>query len=178
MEISVREAVPADAAALARVHVDTWRTAYAGILPDEFLAGLSYLNSESNWSQALTAIRPGESVLVAETAAGAIVGFANGAPERESDPLFRGEIYSIYLLAAYQRMGVGRRLFTALAQRLRQDGLESFLLWVLKDNLPARRFYEALGGTYLAEKTITIGESDLIEVSYGWRDIADITGEA
>ncbi|MYB75963.1 MAG: GNAT family N-acetyltransferase [Chloroflexi bacterium] len=174
----IRKASTQDAAAIARVHVNTWRTTYAGILPADFLAGLSYANSESNWSQALTADRPGESVFVAETDAGEIVGFANGAPERESDPLYRGEIYSIYLLAAYQRMGVGRRLFTALAQRLRQDGLESFLLWVLKDNLLARRFYESLGGTYLTEKTITIGETDLIEVSYGWRDIVDVTGEA
>ena len=118
-------------------------------------------------------------MFVAETEAGEIVGFANGAPERECNPLYRGEIYAIYLLAAYQRMGVGRRLFSAAARRLHKAGFDAFLLWVLKDNLPARRFYESLGrDVYLTEKTITIGETHLIEVSYGWRDTADITGEA
>lgn len=178
MEICIREATPKDAAAIARVHVDTWRTTYAGILPADFLADLSYVNSETNWSHALMAARPGESVFVAETEAEEVVGFANGAPERESDPLYRGEIYSIYVLATYQRKGVGRRLLTTLARRLRQDGFKSLLLWVLKDNLPARRFYESLGGTYLREKPITIGTTDLIEAAYGWRDIADLAGEA
>ena len=74
--------------------------------------------------------------------------------------------------------GAGHRLFSAVARRLHEAGFDAFLLWVLKDNLPARRFYESLGGTYLTEKTITIGETDLSEVAYGWRDTADITGEA
>lgn len=178
MRICVRDAAPSDAAGVARVHVDTWRSTYAGILPADFLAGLEYANSEAVWSAAMAADRPGACLLVAETAQGEVVGFAYGAPEREGDPIYRGEIFAIYVLQAYQRLGSGRRLFSALAQRLRQDGLESFLLWVLKDNLPARRFYESLGGTYLTEKTITIGETDLIEVSYGWRDIANITDRA
>ncbi len=178
MRIRVREAVSGDAAAIARVHVDTWRTAYAGILPDEFLAGLQYANSEAVWSAAMAAGRPDASLLVAETAQGEVVGFAYGAPEREGDPTYRGEIFAIYVLQAYQGQGAGRRLFTTAARRLRKAGFDAFLLWVLKDNTSARRFYESLGGTYLTEKTITIGETDLIEVSYGWRDIADLTGEA
>ncbi len=178
MKIRVRDAGPADAAAIARVHVNTWRTTYTGILPDEFLAGLEYANSEAVWSAAMASDRPGASLLVAETAQGEVVGFAYGAPEREGDPTYQGEIFAIYVLQAYQRQGAGHRLFSAAARRLHEAGFDAFLLWVLKDNLPARRFYESLGGTYLTEKTITIGETDLIEVSYGWRDIADITGEA
>jgi hypothetical protein len=45
------------------------------------------------------------------------------------------------------------------------------LLWVLKDNLPARKFYEALGGIYLREKPIKIGSQRLIEVAYGWKNL-------
>ena len=48
------------------------------------------------------------------------------------------------------------------------------LLWVLKDNHPARRFYELMGGEYVAQKTITIGGTDLIEMAYGWKDITEI----
>ena len=46
------------------------------------------------------------------------------------------------------------------------------LLWVLKDNRPARKFYEALGGTTLREKSIEIGSQSLIEVAYGWKNLS------
>ena len=70
LEIRIREADPIDAGAIARVHVDTWRAAYAGILSAEFLAGLSYADREQMWQQALTADRPAMSMLVAETDGG------------------------------------------------------------------------------------------------------------
>ncbi len=69
--IRTRRADPSDAGAIARVHVDTWRTAYAGILPAAFLAGLSFAEREAMWSQALTADRPTTCMVVAETDGGA-----------------------------------------------------------------------------------------------------------
>ena len=51
------------------------------------------------------------------------------------------------------------------------------LLWVFKDNHPARRFYESMGGEYVEQKTITIGGTDLMEVAYGWKDITEIAVE-
>ena len=174
LEIRIREADPIDAGAIARVHVDTWRTAYAGILPVEYLAGLSYADREQMWQQALTADRPAMSMLVAETEGCEIVGFAYGAPEREGNPLYRGELFAIYVLQGHQRRGVGRRLFSALARHFISQDIDSMLLWVLKDNHPARQFYELMGGEYVEQKTITIGGTDLIEVAYGWKDITEI----
>ena len=51
------------------------------------------------------------------------------------------------------------------------------LVWVLKDNQPACRFYESLGGEPVGRKAIAIGGTDLVEVSYGWRDIAGLAVE-
>ncbi len=48
------------------------------------------------------------------------------------------------------------------------------LLWVFKDNHPARRVYESMGGAYLDQKTVTISGTDLVMVSYGWKDIAHL----
>ena len=174
MEIRIREANPIDAGAIARVHVDTWRTAYAGILPAEFLAGLSYAEREQMWKRALTADRPATSMLVAETHGCKIVGFAYGAPEREGNPLYHGELFAIYVLQGHQRSGVGRRLFSAMARHFISQDIDSMLLWVLEDNHPARRFYELMGGEYVEQKTITIGGTDLMEVAYGWNDITEI----
>ena len=171
--IQTRAAVPEDAASMARVHVDSWRSTYAGIIPAEYLAGLSYRNRESLWKELLTADRPGMSYFVAETEGGNIVGFAGAGPEREDDRVYRSEVYAIYILEEYQRVGLGRRLFSSVTQRLLADGFNSMLLWVLEDNRPACRFYESLGGEQVSRKTITIGGVDLVEVSYGWREVTN-----
>jgi len=70
----IRTAEPRDVDSLARVHVDSWRSTYAGILPDGFLAGLSYGDRESFWDQVLTTARPTVSNFLAETESGEVVG--------------------------------------------------------------------------------------------------------
>ena len=174
MGIRIREAVPTDAGPITRVHVDTWRTSYAGIVPDEHLAGLSYGDREAVWGQILSSNKPAQCNLVAETDGGEIVGFAGGGPEREGDEVYRGELYAIYLLQEHQGRGIGRRLACAVAQGLLSSGFDSMLLWVLEDNRPARRFYESLGGEQVGRKTIAIGGAALVELSYGWRDITGL----
>ena len=174
MGIRIRKAAPADAGGIARVHVDTWRTSYAGIVPDEHLAGLSYSDREAVWGQILSRDKPAQHNFVAETEGGEVVGFAGGGPEREGDEVYLGELYAVYLLEAYQRQGVGRRLARAVANGLLSAGFESMLLWVLEDNRRARRFYESLGGVVVGRKSIEIGGAALVEVSYGWRDIAGL----
>ena len=176
MDVRIREAVQADAGAMARVHIEMWRTAYAGIVPDEHLAGLSYERREAVWVQILSRDEPAQCNFVAETGGGEIVGFAGGGPEREGDRVYRGELYAIYLLQEHQRRGIGRRLACAVARGLLSSGFDSMLLWMLEDNRPARRFYESLGGVEVGRKAIEIGGADLVEVSYGWRDITGLAG--
>ena len=167
----VRAADPSDAAAIARVHVDSTRSTYAGIVSDEYLAGLSYRDRESTWADILTAGRPAECNFVAETPSGEVVGFAGGGPEREGNREFTGELYVIYVLEEHQRAGVGCRLVSAVAQRLVSDAFRSMLAWVLEDNRPACLFYEALGGTIVDRTTVVMGGAELLELAYGWRSI-------
>ena len=178
MAVRVRVANLKDAGPIARVHVDSWRTTYPGIVPVEYLAGLSYRNRESIWADILSSGRPAESNFVAETDCGEIVGFAGGGPEREGNPTYRGELYAVYLLEQYRGAGVGRRLVSAVARQLAVDGFCSMLVWVLEDNRPACTFYEALGGTEVGRQTVTIGGADLWEVAYGWDDVAGLAAVA
>src|SRR5574341_178751 len=166
----IREARPEDAPAIARVHVDSWRSTYQGIVPDEHLAALSYERREQGWREALSNPDNPSFVYVAEDEAGQVVGFASGGPGREGHPDYRGELYAIYLFAQSQRQGLGRRLTQAIARQLLNAGISSMLVWVLAEN-SSRAFYEALGGQYLSEKKITIGEKELVEVAYGWQDV-------
>lgn len=171
----IREAEPADAKSIAKVHIQTWQTSYAGIIPTEYLASLSYQEREARWVDILEANRPAMSNFVAEAKGEGVVGFAGGGPERDGDQTYRGELYAIYVLQRYQRRGFGRGLASAVVNRLRQDGFCSMLVWVLQDNRPACRFYEVLGGKKVKEKTIEIGGANLVEVAYGWQDITALT---
>lgn len=163
----IREAHPRDVPGIARVVVDSWRTTYRGSIPDAVLDNLSYEQRARIWARAVD--DPAAIVYVAETPAGEIVGAASGAPAPAEYPDYQGELQAIYLLAAYQGQGLGRRLFAAVAQRLAERGLHSLLVWVLADN-PARRFYEALGGQPAGERPFVIGGVTLTLVSYGWAD--------
>jgi ribosomal protein S18 acetylase RimI-like enzyme len=173
LDMHIREARPQDVPAIAKVHVDSWRTTYRGMVASEFLASLSYEESERMWLNGLSSSPNPVSLFVAETPDGGVVGFAAAGREREGEAVFQGEIYALYLLHNYQRQGIGRALFRACARDLERRGFTPFLLWVLKAN-PACHFYQALDGKLVREKEIQIGAERLIELAYGWADTGTI----
>src|ERR1700716_1999580 len=108
----VRPATLDDAAQIARVHVDSWRTTYQGMLPDDFLASLSEEHYTDRWQRV---IAEGSSrVHVAEEPEG-IVGFASGGRERAGEGTYAGGLYAIYVLDSAQRQGHGRGLGRGVA---------------------------------------------------------------
>lgn len=169
---AIRPALSADAEAIARAHVASWRATYQGIVSDEILANLSVEERARNWQRQLEAPQPGCFVYVAEQD-GNILGFASGGPERSGDPLYKGEIYALYLVKECQRQGIGQMLVEASVISLLADGIESMLIWVLRDN-PSRRFYEAVGGKFLREQEIEIRGQRLMEVAYGWDNLCNM----
>lgn len=171
--VRIREANVPDAAAIAKVQVDSWRTTYTGVVPAEYLAQLSYEQHEQVWRDILSTHGATEFVYVAEAEASNIIGFASGGPERSGNTVYKGELYAIYLLEGYQRKGIGGQLVQAIAERLMQEGLHSMLVWVLANN-PSQDFYSALGGQRAYEQEVTIGDARLVEVAYGWLDIREL----
>jgi ribosomal protein S18 acetylase RimI-like enzyme len=176
-KVCVRRAVVEDLPAVARVHVESWRTTYQGIVPQDFLDGLSTENSEQRFSGMFHNADVQSFMYVAEVD-GAIVGFAIGGPERPSDGHGdEGELYAIYLLQEAQGNGIGRQLVLAVAEELKSRGMNSMTVWVLEDNLPARRFYESLGAIPVGQKDITIGGKVLGELSYRWTSLERLIEE-
>jgi L-amino acid N-acyltransferase YncA len=169
----IRPAAPHDAASIAQIHVESWRTTYAGLVPDEYLAQLSVDARAQRWQQAIATLGPNQVILVAADEAGQVVGFASGGPNREADDVYAGEIYAIYLLQAHQGRGLGRQLMRAVIAHLLEHDIHSVLVWVLADN-PACGFYAALGGQPVAEKPIEIGGVTLRELAYGWRGSGEV----
>ena len=159
-----------DAAGIAKVHVDSWRTTYKGIVPDSFLEKLSYEEREQIWKSGIEA----NQVYIAEDEEGRIVGFASGGQERTGKyEAYEGELYAIYLLEGQQGKGSGWKLFKAVVDDLKEKKLNSMLIWALEEN-PACRFYEKLGGKKIDTAEIEIDGQKLGEVAYGWEDLSNI----
>lgn len=165
----IRPAETDDAPAIAKVHVDTWRTAYRGIVPQDYLDALTVHSRIVNWVRIIE--RGGEDVitLVSEDGHGRIVGFASGGALRHRDPRFAAEISSLYVAPRAQRKEHGRRLFLALSNRLAARGLQGLFVWVLAAN-SARGFYETLGGREVDTVTRDFAGVPLMEVGYGWTE--------
>jgi len=144
VEIELRRATSEDAAALAAVEVRSWRAAYRGLMPVAFLDGLSEAEKTAAWHQNL--LKHGASgrkrVWVALSDAG-ICGFVRVGSVMDEREV--GLIYLLYVLPEHWSRGVGTALMRVGMLELRDLGMREAILWVLADNLRARRFYEHLG---------------------------------
>jgi len=170
MAIRVRRALFQDAPGIARVHVDTWRSTYRGIISDDYLDGLDYGRSQKNWEDGITDPSHRTTFFVAEDDEVGIVGFAACGRVRDNKWGYSGELYAIYLNQDMQRKGSGKRLVLSVTRDLKARGLDSMLVWVLEEN-PYKRFYESIGGTYVGTSEISVGGKKLKELGYGWRDL-------
>jgi L-amino acid N-acyltransferase YncA len=167
--VTIRAATVQDAEQIAHVHIDSWRTTYAGIVPDEYLLALNETKHAAFWQERL---KLGTEVYIA-VQIGKIIGFISGGPIRKPLESYDAELYAIYLLKQAQIQGIGTNVLKELAKSLISKGFSSMLVWVLERN-PSRRFYERSGALSVTSKEIEIGGTMLTEVAYGWPDLKTI----
>ena len=168
--IAIRRARLADAPGIAAVHVATWRSAYADILPETVLTKLSEPRLTHYYEHG---IRLGLAVHVAATygrnGEPPVLGFCSASRSRESR-LGDGEIETLYMLDDYQNRGLGGQLLRNAARHLWQIGCRSVYAWVLREN-PSRYFYQRLGGKCIAEGTTIVGGETFAQSAYAWDPI-------
>jgi GNAT superfamily N-acetyltransferase len=165
-QVHIRPAIQADLPGIAEVLVDTWRSTFQELLPNDFPNGMSYAHQEERHRRTIQ--KPSVSYFVAETLnQDQIVGFASGGPNRHPELSYSGELYAIYVREGFQGQGLGKQLFHSIAWDLCRFGLSQMIVWVLANN-PNRTFYERLGGRLLATKPITLGSATVQQVAYGW----------
>ncbi|MBN1625819.1 MAG: GNAT family N-acetyltransferase [Deltaproteobacteria bacterium] len=144
--MNIRKAVPEDASGIAKVHVDSWRSAYRGLLHDGRLDRLDYIRGADHFRE--TIIRESEGFYVVEDVAG-IIGVLVLGPcrDQELDCTSAGEVYALYLAPDYWRKGIGRVVMREAELLLKSQGYSRIALWVFESNKPARLFYETIGFT-------------------------------
>ena len=165
--MEVRPATRADIPAIASVFTESWRVAYAGLMPDQLIASLDAGRRVTQLERLFASDMARESMLAAEVD-GDVVGTAWTGPDRAHDADAQsGELYAIYVLAEHWDQGVGYALMQAAFDELRSHGFERAVLWVLDGNQRAERFYEQVGWTRdSAMKLEEWGDFQLQEVRY------------
>lgn len=141
----IRRAKPEDAHEVARVHVRSWQEAYRGLLPDDFLEALRPEDRARRYT--FDAETPGAPYTLIALERERVLGFATTGPARDRDAPGLAELYALYVDPGAWGMGVGGRLHERALERMRELGHEQAILWVLKGNQQAARFYSARGWT-------------------------------
>ena len=156
MNLQISYATAQDAQAVAQIHVDAWRAAYAGILPPAYLASLSVPQREAMWRQV---IDDRATDLLLARRDGVVQGWLYFGPSRDAGvPTTEGEVMALYVAPASWSSGIGRQLWSRAKDAMVQQGYMTCSLWVFAQNAPAIKFCRALG---FAQSPVPMRDFDL-----------------
>jgi GNAT superfamily N-acetyltransferase len=189
--VVIRAASAADAAQIAAVQRAGWFAAYSGIIPAAIIDRATTPDGGARVRQTFRT-RPWQRMIVAvadrgdprreppagETQAG-VVGYASYGPETDvlsapwphprtpdGEQGRTGELYALYVSPAWWSTGTGRALMERVLTRAATAGYETVVLWVLRDNVRARRFYERAGFAPDGASNVLQGLGSVPEVRY------------
>lgn len=165
----LRDAGPADAARIAALHAASWRVAYRGIFPDEYLDHECAAERERYWHARLAAPEPGGFVMLAEEA-GALLAFLAVWPDPDGrcDAL----LDNLHVAPEARGCGLGRTLLGAAATRLQAQGRRSLTLWVFDANAAALAFYRRLGAEMVERGLDEFAGARIPHTRLAWEDVA------
>lgn len=152
-----------DAESLANVIVESWRSAYSSIIPENEIT--KFLDKQRRQQQFKRFIQDGEIILI---------GICDGIPcglvfaNKDNDEQLEecGSIYSIYLLEEYWGKGLAAKLMDKVVGILKDEGCRRVSLWVYEENVRAIGFYEKYGFTFDGTKKHSRFSNKPIELRY------------
>jgi GNAT superfamily N-acetyltransferase len=163
----IRRARRDEGFAVADIRVASWRATYRGIVPDSHLDKMP--SNKDHWRRIAAGEEPNTELLDCEEN-GRIVGFACFGAARPPHFEFTGELHATYFLPEFIGKGYGRAMLIAVVKGLERLGHGDMMLWVMEENLRGRRFYEAFGGTEIANsrQSFEIAGRTIFEIAYGF----------
>jgi GNAT superfamily N-acetyltransferase len=145
MSLTVRAAGSGDVQILAGLHVESWRSAYRGILTDAFLAREVEAERRAFWATRMAAWNPARSFAEIAELDGTPVAFA--CVMRDAEPAHGALLDNLHVVPARRGTGIGRRLLAdAAAWVARHFPGTPLHLTVYEANEAARAFYRRMGG--------------------------------
>jgi GNAT superfamily N-acetyltransferase len=144
--VSVRAAAASDVPDIARIQLDTWRIAYAALLPPAVLAAATPERAGAEWTAAVVdPPSPGHRVLVAREQDWTVGFVAFGPAEEDDDPPGTGMLHTLLVEPRWGRRGHGSRLLAAAVDHLRGDGMIRAVVWLLDGDAASAAFYQSAG---------------------------------
>lgn len=131
-----------DAASIVELRREIWASTYRGIYPDSMIEAF-----DSAWhrEKELLRIRRPDYAVYLIVRGGLRVGYLT---MRKAE---RITLQSLYILAAHQRQGIGKKAFDFIMRYCAKNGARSFTCQCVPENWNARRFYERMGGRIVGE---------------------------
>ncbi|WP_457963198.1 GNAT family N-acetyltransferase [Arthrobacter sp. D1-29] len=140
INFDVRRAEPADAPGMARVHVDTWRETYRGLMSDAVLDDPTLLSwRQKFWTAALTDPKYSQNTVAVASHEGMLIGIAMSGPSLDGAKEPR-QLYLLYAYTEFHGSGVGAALLNAVL-----NPTAPAALWVAEPNPRAQAFYQKNG---------------------------------
>jgi GNAT superfamily N-acetyltransferase len=169
-KLVLRQAVNSDAASIANLHAESWRSAYRGILSNDYLDDDIFTERQSYWQKSLNASHPERRhVLLAEQDKN-VLAFVSVFLDKK--PEHGALLHNLHVLPTLKGQGLGRLLMREAAQWTRLQNVNHMHLWVFEINHEARKFYEALGGKVVEKRLESVAgnvEKDILR--YYWQDL-------
>lgn len=166
----IRRATLDDASQIASIHVASWKHAYRGIIPDDYIAGITHQSRLTYWEEVLG--KDDLAVFVAVDEIGSVLGWAATGRDREEPGVTTiTEIQAMYVHPAHTRNGVGTELFAYIFNGPTVADTTTVTVWVLEKNEPAVRFYHKQGFFPEPVKSLTIerGGARLVDLKLEMR---------
>ena len=161
-EVTIRRMEIEDAEAVTDVLINTWQTAYRGIVSDECL---DHLDRETLIERRRRQYRD----YIVAVSDGRIAGFCwyvNDNSFSKDLPDIDCEVVALYVLPESERQGIGRKMMSYSFDDLKKQGRKKMVIWCLKENYSGRKFYEKMCGKIFGEHKTHIGNLDYDEVGF------------
>jgi GNAT superfamily N-acetyltransferase len=170
--IVYREATLQDTENIALLHARSWQQHYRGILRDEFLDNEVIENRLNLWQSRLQHPQENQYVIVAEEE-DKLYGFT--CVLAHADPIWGALLDNLHVLSQQKGQGIGTHLMKSAAQWVHaRDKNSGLYLWVYKDNVNARKFYESIGGINYEQKTEENPGGGYAQICrYVWKDLKE-----
>ena len=149
MNYKIRKIEKKDSKEITHVVTVAWNEAYKGIVPDEFLEELKN-NEKERTEKGLSKFSDDNTTLVLEIN-NEVVGFSHYAEANQEKFPDYGEIRALYIIGKYKGHGFGRKLVEESIKELKKMGFNKMIICCLRDNIPANKFYEHIGGEYIQD---------------------------
>lgn len=145
---------------IAKIIVDDWKISYKGIIDSNYLEALNYIGRAKNIKEKY---EKQKSIVYIDNED--VKGYCRFGENRDNKKEY-GEIYALYIKYDERNNGIGKSLSKKAMQILKDKGYKEAVIWCLKENKNARKFYEKIGGKLCNERKIAIGDKQYDEVCY------------